>query len=85
LFLDLFLLALELQELFLRFLHLRIEMLSADTVVFVEFQHLFDWAEAFRHDVSYGGATPGTLDGRAEIARFFHREIRQSLSFNSCS
>jgi hypothetical protein len=32
-------------------LHLRIEMLGADIIVFVEFQHLFDWAEAFGHGV----------------------------------
>ena len=52
LFFDLFLLAFKLQQLFLRFLHLRIEVLSADTVLFVEFEHLFDRTDAFRHGFS---------------------------------
>jgi hypothetical protein len=44
LFFDLFLLALEMEQLLLCFLHLRIEMLGAGTIVFIQFQHLFNRA-----------------------------------------
>ena len=47
---DLFLLALELEQLLLRLLHLRIEMLGGERLFFAQFQHLFDRSNFFCHD-----------------------------------
>src|SRR5712691_4296384 len=49
LFLDLFLLTFELEQLLLRFLHLRIEMLGRDTFFFAQLEHLFDRTNTFWH------------------------------------
>ena len=47
LFLDLFLLTFELEQLLLRFLHLRIEMLCRKPFFLVQFKHLFDRSDFF--------------------------------------
>ena len=50
LLLDLFLLPLELEQLLLRLLHLRIQMLRGERFFFAQFQHLLDRSNFFRHD-----------------------------------
>jgi hypothetical protein len=67
----LFLLALEGEELFLRFLDLRIEVFGADIFGFAQLQHLFHRADAIRHDLWFGDVTPGILSRCEKIATNF--------------
>ena len=52
LLLDLFLLALKLEQLLLCFLHLGIEVLGGQRLLVAEFQHLLNRSNFFRHDKS---------------------------------
>jgi hypothetical protein len=58
LFFYLFLLALELEQLLLRFLHLRIQMLRGERVVLTQFQHLFNRSKFLCHAKSSLAAAP---------------------------
>src|SRR6266446_8248257 len=86
---NLLLLAFELEQLLLRFLHLRIEMLGPERFFLAQFQHLFDRSNFFCHD-NYVRRHP--ISARAALAtlirafqnsRYFPNEISTAVWYVS--